>query len=173
MRAGNRSGEEIAFYEVTGDANPQIAAAFAAGAHPQLQVAAPDGSMNRLALNETSPGHFEARFATDQPGLYRVTAENSALQLPALGFFRESDETKPRPINLDLLTEISRVTGGRVFPTMAQLLDDKDTFVREDRPLWPYLLALALLLNLLEVAWRKGHVARFSSRFQRARPVTS
>ncbi len=62
------------------------------------------------------------------------------MALPEAGFYRESEEMKPREINAPLLTEISRVTGGRVEPTMAQLLDDKGSYVRERRPLWPYWL---------------------------------
>jgi hypothetical protein len=41
-----------------------------------------------------------------------------------------------------------------VFPTTAQLLDDKGSLVRERSPLWPYWLVLALFLNFVE--WHGG-----------------
>ena len=50
---------------------------------------------------------------------------------------------------------------------MAQLLDDKGSYVRERRPLWPYFLILALLLNFIEVAMRKGHFRRLTAWLQR------
>jgi hypothetical protein len=49
-----------------------------------------------------------------------------------------------------------------VEPTLAQLLDEKGSYVRERRALWPYWLVLALLINFLEVAIRKGHFRRLS-----------
>jgi hypothetical protein len=59
-------------------------------------------------------------------------------------------------VNTELLGEISRVTGGRMRPSIEQLLSDKGSLVKERKQLWPYLLVLALLLNFLEVALRKG-----------------
>ncbi|HWF13601.1 MAG TPA: hypothetical protein VG272_07690, partial [Candidatus Acidoferrales bacterium] len=61
-----------------------------------------------------------------------------------------------------LLGEISRVTGGTIHPSIDQLLNDKGAIVRERQPLWPYWLVLALFLNLIEVALRKGFFERLS-----------
>jgi hypothetical protein len=63
-------------------------------------------------------------------------------------------------VNLPLLSEMSRVTGGRLDPSMDQLLSDKGSLMKEYRPLWPYLLLLALALNFVEVALRKGFFRR-------------
>jgi Mg-chelatase subunit ChlD len=167
------SDGEIVYYDAADEANQNIAAAFQDRQPPRVSVSAPDGSLTTAPLEETSPGHYEARISAQQQGLYRITSANPGLQLPATGFYREIEETKPREVNLELLTQISRLTGGSVFPTTAQLLDDKGSLVRERSPLWPYWLVLALFLNFVEVAWRKGHFARLSARFHRKVPALS
>jgi hypothetical protein len=87
--------------------------------------------------------------------------------LPEAGFYHETEELKPREINVQLLSEASRVSGGRLEPTLAQLLDDNGSYVREGRAIWPYFLVLAILLNFIEVAIRKGHFRRLSGWLQR------
>ena len=44
-----------------------------------------------------------------------------------------------------------------------QLLNDKGSLVHERRALWPYWLILALLLNFVELALRKGFFERLTS----------
>ena len=168
---GARDGEEIVYYDAVAGGGFQYGRCVS-----EFQSAAGilcprrTGSSQEAPLQETSPGHYEARISTQQQGLYRIASADAALQLPATGFYREIEEMKPREVNVALLTQISNLTGGRVFPTTAQLLDDNGSLVRERRPLWPYWLILALLLNFVEVAWRKGHFARLAPRFQRHRP---
>jgi hypothetical protein len=69
-----------------------------------------------------------------------------------------------------LLGEISRVTGGRMHPSIDQLLNDRGAMVRERQPLWPYWLILALVLNFVEVALRKGFFERLGSWLRRHSP---
>jgi Ca-activated chloride channel homolog len=179
VRPGSRDGESVVYYDVMDDAekgiNPasgapvsaQVASPVPSQIPPQVMVTAPGEAPHAVQLEETAPGHYEATVLDNQRGLYRIVSGSSELALPEAGFYRESEETKPREINAPLLTEISRVTGGRVEPTMAQLLDDKGSYVRERRPLWPYWLILALLLNFIEVAMRKGHFRRLTAWLQR------
>jgi hypothetical protein len=121
-------------------------------------------------LEQTAPGHYEARIPADQGGLYHIVSGNSEMVLPDAGFYRESEETKPQAVNSALLAEISRVTGGRVHPSINELLNDNGAMVRERQPLWPYWLVLALLLNFVEVALRKGFFERLASWLQRHAP---
>jgi len=46
---------------------------------------------------------------------------------------------------------------------MDQLLSDRGSLVRERKALWPYWLILALVLNFMEVALRKGFFERLAS----------
>jgi hypothetical protein len=59
------------------------------------------------------------------------------------------------------------VTGGRMHPSIDQLLNERGAMVRERQPLWPYWLILALFLNFVEVALRKGFFERLASWLRR------
>ena len=48
-----------------------------------------------------------------------------------------------------------------------QLLNNKGAMVRERQALWPYWLVLALLLNFVEVALRKGFFERLATWLRR------
>jgi len=130
-------------------------------------VEVPGEAPRTLPLEETAPGHYEARIQADQRGLYRIVSGSPGLVLPETGFYRESEETKPQAVNTGLLSEISRVTGGQMRPSINQLLNEKGSLVRERRPLWAYWLILALVINFLEVALRKGFFERLASWRQR------
>ncbi|HTZ75401.1 MAG TPA: VWA domain-containing protein [Candidatus Aquilonibacter sp.] len=132
-----------------------------------IAVTAPDGSSAKVPLRKTAPDHYEATLAADQSGLYRVAADGPAGLLPPVGFVRTPEELKSQAVNMSLLQEMARVTGGAVDPSIAQLLDDRGAEGSQDEPLWPYLLVLALLLNLFELAWRKGHFEPLISRAPR------
>jgi hypothetical protein len=167
VRRGAREGESIVYYDVLEDADQQIASAPGTKRAPEVMVTSPgDPSSHAVPLEETAPGHYEARVPDNQRGLYRIVSGNSELVLPEAGFYRESEEMKPLEINVPLLSEISKATGGQMEPTMAQLLDQKGSYVRERQPLWPYWIVLALLLNFIELAIRKGHFQRFASWLQ-------
>jgi Ca-activated chloride channel family protein len=179
VRRGSRGGESVVYYDVLSDSeseNPLIAAfspQLPPPVPPEVMVTNPgEASPHAVALEETAPGHYEARVQDTEGGLYRIASGNPEFVLPDVGFYREAEELKPLEINVPLLSELSRATGGKMEPTMAQLLDDRGTYVRERQPLWPYFLVVALLLNFIEVALRKGHFQRIVS-WYRGRPGSS
>jgi secreted protein with Ig-like and vWFA domain len=159
VRRGTGEGDAVVYYDVLGDADNPTAALRASGP-PHILVTAPGEASRTVPLEETSPGHYEAHIPAGQGGLYRIVSGSSELILPEAGFYREAEEMKPQAVNTALLSEISRVTGGRIHPSMDQLLNDRGSLVRERKALWPYWLILALVLNLLEVALRKGFFER-------------
>ena len=163
VRPGNRDGEAIVYYDVLADAGDPAGQTLNSAAAPHILVELPGEAPRTVSLEQTAPGHFEASIPTDQGGLYRIVSGSSELVLPEAGFYRESSETKPQAVNTTLLSEISRITGGRMRPSIEQLLTDKGSLVRQREALWPYWLILALLLNLLEVALRKGFFERLGS----------
>jgi Ca-activated chloride channel family protein len=171
VQSGEREGEMIVSYDVLPaaetrvDANDQTPLNLSLPGSPTVSIQGPGQTSQALPLVETVPGHYEARIASDSPGLYRITPSSSSPSLPGLGFFRESEETQPLAVNLTLLSEISRITGGRVHPSIDQLLAGGDSSSKEARSLWPFLLCIALMLNLLEVALRRGLFEQLVSRF--------
>ena len=54
-----------------------------------------------------------------------------------------------------------------MHPSIDQLLTDKGSMVRQRKALWPYWLILALMLNFLEVALRKGFFERLAAWLRR------
>ena len=163
VRPGGRDGEAVVYYDVLPSGDTSAGKPINSSAAPQVVVEAPGEAPRSVPLEQTAPDHFEARIPEDQGGLYRIVSGSSRLILPEAGFYHEADETKPQAVNTALLGEISRVTGGRMHPSIEQLLTDKGSLVREQKPLWPYWLILALFLNLLEVALRKGFFERLAS----------
>jgi Ca-activated chloride channel family protein len=164
LAGGTRDGRQTVTYDVLSagglDANPD----FTEGGTPRIVVASPEKPARSLALEETSPHHFEALIPASQQGLYTIAADNSGLRLPLTGFYRESEELRARPPNVELLGQISTITGGALNPTVEQLLDETGTLGFERRPLWPYWIALAVAINFIELASRKGHLRRWRSR---------
>jgi Ca-activated chloride channel homolog len=138
-----------------------------------VTVTAPDHSTHRIMLHETAPDHYEAVIDANQSGLYRVAAEGPSSLLPAVGFVRAPEELKANSVNVPLLDEIARATGGTVDPTVAQLLDKNGSQGIQSEELWPFLLVIALLLNFVEVAWRKGHFERIAAWTRRRIPSFS
>jgi len=167
VRPGTHEGETVVYYDLLPNGDNSTDQPLRSAATPHILVDVPGESSRTIPLEETAPGHFEARVPDNQGGLYRIVSGSSELVLPEAGFYRESNETKPQAVNTTLLGEISRVTGGRMHPSIDQLLTDKGSLVRERKPLWPYWLILALALNMLEVALRKGFFERLVSWLRR------
>jgi len=164
VRPGPHEGETIVSYDVLpsadsrAEADEQTEADLSLPGSPSIVVQGPSQPSQAYPLEETAPGHYEARIASGAPGLYRIASGSSDPKLPEVGFYREAEETKTQPVNVALLSEISELTGGHVRPSIDELLEPGGMSgeVNERRALWPYLLLLALALNLLEVALRKG-----------------
>ncbi len=163
VRPGSQEGEAIVYYDVLPSGVAGAPAPLDSASAPRIVVQPPGEAPRTIPLEETAPEHFEARIPSSQGGLYKIVSGSSELVLPEAGFFRDTDETRPQSVNTPLLAEISRVTGGRMHPSIEQLLTDKGAIVRERRALWPYFLILALLLNFVEVAIRKGLFDRLAA----------
>jgi hypothetical protein len=58
--------------------------------------------------------------------------------------------------NPALLKQLSALTGGRFAPSPRQIFEHPGRSVPRTWRLWPALLTLALLLNLVELVMRKG-----------------
>ena len=148
VRPGTSEGESIVYYDILKDAERQTDAELGS---LQIIISTPGQPSRTVPLKETAPAHYEARVSGEQYGLYRIVSDSPSLILPEAGFYRQSEEMKPQEINFPLLSEISRVTGGHLNPTTAQLLDGQGSYVRESRALWPYSSRFLLYCSIL---WR-------------------
>jgi uncharacterized membrane protein len=132
----------------------------------QAVVVSPKGESSLVRLEQTGPGHYEARFPTREVGAYLINLldmkEGKAVASQRLGaavnYSPEFASTEP---NHNLLRRLAESGGGRVLnpdlPSDNPFLHDR---VRTQQPndLWEWLLRLAILLFPLDVGVRRIYV---------------
>ncbi len=121
-------------------------------------VVSPKGENQIVRLEQTGPGHYEARFPTKDVGAYLMnlrdlgSGRSQALGL-SVNYSPEFDDSEP---NLNLLRRLAELGGGKVLDPAADspfLHDRQKTFQPQDLRDW--LLTLAILLFPLDVGVRR------------------
>ena len=113
-----------------------------------------------LEMAQTAPGRYTASFPTPLTGAYHtefsqkvggqvVYQQSRGL---AVGY---PEELRLRPTNTDLLKSVARVSGGIFDPPAESVFTPNDKVALRATPLWPYLLAAAALVFVLDVALRR------------------
>ncbi len=124
----------------------------------QTKVVDPKGVGQVVQLEQTGPGHYEAKFPTKEVGAYlmslsdRATGRAQTLGL-SVNYSPEFDDPEP---NLNLLRRLAEMGHGKVLDPDADnpfLHDRKKTFQPEDLASW--LLKFAIILFPLDVAVRR------------------
>ncbi len=133
------------------------------------RVTAPDGSEQTLRLHQIAPGRYTAPLTATLSGGYGIgvglrkgTTELST----TTGYVRPYPSEFTRQPDLPLLNRIAQTTGGQLLPNLLALNAFRVAPARPERPLWPWPVAIALVLWPLEVAVRRGF---FRRRFRAAR----
>ena len=125
---------------------------------PEIFALGPDG-YRQVAVPKPFEGGYEARFpAQGQFGFFRIRPELRTPAFPEVAHYRENAELTRFGSDASLLRTIAAATGGRVNPAPEELFSTGDGQVQRWMDLWPLLLALAIFLNLVEVAARKGWI---------------
>lgn len=115
------------------------------------------GGYRHVAAPGPVAGGYEARFpAEGRYGLFRIRPADLSREFPEAAFFRENSELSRYGSDPELLHSIAVATGGRVNPEPGSLFDAGGRTVERWMDLWPLLLALAVFLNIVELAARKG-----------------
>ena len=123
---------------------------------PDLYVIGPGDFKRPLDLVRLSPGTYRGRLRIGAlQGLFRVRPLNESRSFPEVGLYRQESELFDYGSNEALLKSIAQSTGGRFNPSVRQLFDSGGKYIDATMRLWPGLLALAVLLNLIELAMRK------------------
>jgi Ca-activated chloride channel family protein len=138
---------------------------------PELFVIGPGDFRRPLDVSRVSPGTYRGRVRIGSlEGLFRVRPLVDSRAFPEVGLYRQESELSDYGSNDILLKSIAQSTGGRFNPSVRQLFDNSGLSIDSTLRLWPGLLALALLLNLIELCLRKwgGIVESF-----RHQPATS
>ena len=123
---------------------------------PEIFALGPEG-YRQVSVPKPLEGGYEARFpAAGHFGLFRIRPESRSRAFPEAAHYRENTELTRFGSDEALLRTIAVATGGRVNPPPEELFSTGGRSVQRWMDLWPLLLALAILLNLVEVAARKG-----------------
>jgi uncharacterized membrane protein len=143
----------------------------------QAVVRSPKGERVTVRLEQTSPGRYEARFPTKEVGSYMLnlmeTKDGKVVGAQPIGAsVNYSPEfTAPEP-NLNLLARLAEAGGGKLLePLSPEMLsspiaaeanpflhDRRKTF--QPRDWWEWLLKLAVILFVLDVAVRRIQIER-------------
>jgi Ca-activated chloride channel family protein len=123
---------------------------------PDLYVMGPGDFRHPLDVARVSAGVYRGRLRIGSlEGLFRVRPLNESRSFPEVGLYRQESELSDYGSNEGLLKSIAQSTGGRFNPSVGQLFDSGGKYIDSTLRLWPGLLAIALLLNLIELALRK------------------
>jgi uncharacterized membrane protein len=134
----------------------------------QAVVASPTGERQIVHVEQTGPGHYEARFPTQEIGQYVLNLmemkDGKAIGTQSIGAsVNYSPEFTSSEPNFNLLRRIAESGGGKVLEprdlTMNPFLHDRrKTF--QPRDLWETLLKFAIILFTLDVAARRIQIDR-------------
>ena len=123
---------------------------------PDLYVMGPGDFRHPLDVSRVSTGNYRGRLRIGSlEGLFRIRPLNESRSFPEVGVYRQESELSDFGSNEDLLKSIAQSTGGRFNPSARQLFDAGGKYIDSTLRLWPLLLGIAVLLNLIELALRK------------------
>jgi uncharacterized membrane protein len=131
-------------------------------------VVSPSGERQNVRLDQTGPGHYEAKFPTREVGLYSLhLLDIKDGQVRSSQFLGASVNYSPEFIasepNVSLMRRLAESAGGKMLdpdlPTPNPFLHDRQkTF--QPRDLWEWLLKLAVILFVLDVGVRRIQLER-------------
>ncbi len=146
------SGDMVLRYEIANVAKRQPPETL-----PDIYVLGPDGFRKAVRLERTAARSYEARLAIgDRFGLFRASAASDLELFPEVAFYRPNAELEEHGSDEALLRKIAEGTGGRFNPSAPQIFDAGGRSIQTTMNLWPGLLVLAILFNLVELVARKG-----------------
>jgi uncharacterized membrane protein len=143
----------------------------------------PRGGPTKIRLLQTGPGRYEAEFPATEAGVYFATVAESVgdseamilrgAKAAVLSYPPEYKRLDPNPY---ILARISEITGGRVLrleDPPSGLFAHKAEKTKIHKEIWRFLLALAAVLLLLDVAVRRFVLPESAAKilFRRGRAV--
>jgi uncharacterized membrane protein/uncharacterized protein YegL len=123
---------------------------------PDIYVIGPNGFRRPVKVSKVAAGSYRGVVPMGRnQGLFRVRPLVESRAFPEIGFYRQEDELLDYSSNEVLLRQIAKSTGGRFQPAIKDVFNAGGRSVPSSMELWPGLLALAILLNLIELVMRK------------------
>ncbi len=133
---------------------------FINGLTSTMQVAGPGGEQREIVLEQRAAGRYEADFEITEFGTWELQVEHE-LDGETVAVSRETltspypDEYLAIEANPALVARVAALTGGGVNPEPAALWDPGDEEREYRTELWPWALALALALFVLDLLFRR------------------
>jgi Ca-activated chloride channel family protein len=151
-RSGRRASVSLDAIEPTGK--------FLNRVKTELTLVDPRLGTRTLAMDQTAPGRYQAEFDATRSGSYQLmftqTQDGRLIGRQSRGLaVGYADELRLKPVNHDLLKSVARLTGGRYDPRPEAVFAPPSRSVPRATPLWPYLVAAAALLFVLDVTLRR------------------
>lgn len=123
---------------------------------PDIFAFGPQGFQKPVRMEKAAGGVYRGRVRIENRlGLFRVRPAIESQVFPEVGLLRQQAELNEFGSNEALLKQLAEFTGGRFQPSPAQVFNSSGRSVPSTLRLWPALLALAVLLNLIELVARK------------------
>jgi hypothetical protein len=139
---------------------------------PDIFIFGPDGFRQTIKVMKTSAGNYHGETIVGQrQGLFRIRPLNESRAFPEVGIYRQEAELTDYGSNQFLLKSIAASTGGRFNPPIAAVFDNGGRSIDSTMELWPGLLGLAVLLNLVELVMRKWRGLAEALRPHRSAPA--
>jgi uncharacterized membrane protein len=134
----------------------------------QTSVVSPKGERVTVRLEQTGPGHYEAKFPTKEVGTYLLNmlemdkGKPIGSQVVGASVSYSPEFTAPEP-NLNLLRRLAESGGGRMLdpskPSENPFLHDR-VRTHQAQDMWEWLLKLAVILFVADVGIRRIQIDR-------------
>ena len=125
---------------------------------PELYVLGPSEFQEVVTLEQQATGSYQVRIAAgDRYGLFRIRPSAALEHFPEVAYYRQNAELNEYGSNPGLLRKIAAWTGGQFNPEPEDIFGGAQA-IPSSMDLWPGLLALAVLFNLIELFARKGWI---------------
>ncbi len=126
----------------------------------ELTVIAPGGNERKVAMRQTAPGRYVGEFPSADSGTYHVSMTQQlkgqqATQQSRGLVVNYNDELRIRPTNEAWLEAMAKATGGVYKPEPDAVFAPDERSASRPVPLWPFLLMIAAILFLADVALRR------------------
>ena len=133
-----------------------------------VRVVAPDGTEQVVAAAQTGPGTYATTLNVPLSGTYQLLAalETPGQRLEARGgVIRSFPAEWAAQANPALLEQLAELGGGQVQASLvAYQAGAAPVPPRPARQLWPWLAGMALILWIVEIAWRRGWLERWRAK---------
>jgi hypothetical protein len=133
---------------------------FLNGAEVSVTAIGPDNAEQQMAAPQVAPGRYSAILSTPDVGAYflevNLKQEGRLIYATRRGVSVDyPDEYRTRTTNDDLLRAIAESSGGAYAPDPTEILEPPAATVARTTLLWPFLLTVAAVLFVIDVAVRR------------------